>query len=59
MDNRNAQQNKNTVSFEKLKKLSQMLNGSELGSFATGISKAKKALDTYCKSLKEKECECV
>ena len=32
-----------------------MLNGSELGSFATGISKAKKALDTYCKSLKEKE----
>ncbi len=55
MDNRNAQQNKNTVSFEKLKKLSQMLNGSELGSFATGISKAKKALDTYCKSLKEKE----
>ena len=56
MDNNNAT-NKNTVSFERLKKLSSVLNGNELGSFASAIGKAKKALDSFCKTLKDKEVE--
>ena len=54
MENKNTQ-NKNSISFEQLKKVSSILNGSELGSFASAIGKAKRALDAYCKTLKEKE----
>lgn len=56
MENKNTQ-NKNSVSFERLKQLSTVLNGNELGSFVSAIGKAKKALDAYCKTLKDKEVE--
>lgn len=57
MENKNTQTNKSVVSFERLKKLSAVLNGNELGSLVSAIGKAKKTLDFFCKSLKEKEVE--
>jgi len=48
---------KNNTAFENLKKLSGLLNSNELSSFVGGIGKAKKSLDAFCKTLKEKESE--
>jgi len=46
---------KNNTAFENLKKLSGLLNSNEISSFVGAISKAKKSLDAFCKTLKEKE----
>ncbi len=51
MDNRNN----NQLTFDNLKKLSQLLSGNEFNAFVGGISKARKALDAYCKQLKDRE----
>ncbi len=51
----NKENNKNTVSFANLKKLSGIIGGSELSSLVSNISKSKMALDTFCKNLKEHE----
>lgn len=52
MENKNTNQNSN--SFENLKKLTSIINGSEINELAINIKKSKSALDTYCKALKEK-----
>ena len=54
MENKNNSAQKNTT-FSSLKTLSGLLSGTELNSFASAINKAKRALDTFCKQLKEKE----
>ena len=52
----NKEKNKqNSVSFENLKKLSSIISGTEMGTLVANISKSKKALDTFCKNLKEHE----
>ena len=54
LENKNNSAQKNTT-FSSLKTLSGLLSGTELNSFASAINKAKRALDTFCKQLKEKE----
>ncbi len=56
MENKNnVAQQKNNNSFSNLKTLGNLLSGNELNSFVSAIGKAKRALDVYCKQLKEKE----
>ncbi len=55
MENKNNSVQKNNNSFSNLKTLGVLLSGNELNSFVTAIGKAKRALDAYCKQLKEKE----
>ncbi len=59
MENKNNSSQKNTNSFSNLKTLSSLLSGNELNAFVGAISKAKRALDAYCKQLKEKETESI
>jgi len=56
--NNNVKQNNNTA-FENLKKLSGLLNNNQVSSFVQGINQAKKSLDAFCKTLKEKEREII
>ena len=56
MDKNTKTQNTNST-FENLKRLGGLLSSNELNSFVGAISKAKRALDSYCKILKEKESE--
>ena len=49
------EKNNSQLTFDNLKKLSQLLSGNELNAFVGGISKARKSLDAYCKLLKDKE----
>lgn len=58
MEKENLKQ-KNNTQFENLKKLSGLLNSNELSSFVGAIGKAKKSLDAFCKTLKEKENEII
>ena len=51
----NQENKQKSVSFDNLKKLSAILSGSEINSIASGISKSKNALDSFCKRLKERE----
>ncbi len=59
MEKENLKQKQQNTTFENLKKLSGLLNSSELGSFVGAIGKAKKSLDAYCKMLKEKESQII
>ena len=52
---KNAKTQNNNSTFENLKRLGGLLSSNELSSFVGAISKARKALDNYCKILKEKE----
>ena len=48
-------QNNNNVQFEALKQLNNIISNSEMQSFVSSISKAKKAIETFCKNLKDRE----
>ena len=54
MENK-QEKNVNALTFDNLRLLSALLSGSEFNAFVGGINKARKALDTYCKSLKDRE----
>ena len=54
MENK-QEKNVNALTFDNLRSLSALLSGSEFNAFVGGINKARKALDTYCKSLKDRE----
>ena len=57
MENKNDSVQKTNNTFSSLKTLSTILSGNELGAFVGAIGKAKRALDAYCKVVKEKEAE--
>lgn len=52
---KNTNKPQHSTSFENLKTLGGLLSTNELNSFVSAISKAKLALDNYCKILKSKE----
>ncbi len=54
MENKNDK-NTNALTFDNLRKLSVLLSGNEFNTFVGGINKARKALDAYCKTLKDRE----
>ena len=51
MENKKENQ---SVSFDNLKFLSQLVNSNEINQMATNIKKAKQTLETYYKSIKDK-----
>ena len=54
MENK-QEKNVNALTFDNLRSLSTLLSGNEFNAFVGGINKARKALDTYCKALKDRE----
>ena len=57
MENKNNTAQKTNNTFSSLKTLSGILSSNELSSFVGAIGKAKRALDAYCKVVKDKEAE--